>query len=261
MEKFNTLLLKVEKGIGLLTINRPQSLNTLNTEVLTELARALDSIARSEAIRVLIITGAGDKSFVAGADINEMLAKNTIEAHTFSTLGNTVFSKIADLRQPVIAAINGFALGGGLELALACDIRIASTNARVGQPEVKIGVIPGFGSTKRLSRIVGLSRAKEYIFTGRTIKADEALRVGLFNRVVEPENLLDEARLMASDIVRNAPLAVENAKRTVNTSYEMPVSDALTLEENAFSFLFSTQDQKEGMQAFIEKRAASFKRQ
>lgn len=261
MVKFHTLLLKVEKGIGLLTINRPESLNALNTEVLIELAQAADMIAQDETIRVLIITGAGDKAFAAGADIKELLAKDAREAQYFSELGNTAFSKFSQLRQPVIAAINGFALGGGLELALACDIRIASTSARVGQPQVKYGVMPGLGGTQRLSRVVGMPKAKEYILTGRMIKADEALRVGLFNRVVEQENLLDEAMAMATDIIANAPLAVENAKRTMDSGYGLSLEQALTIEENNFSFLFLTEDQQEGMRAFVEKRTASFKRQ
>ena len=188
MATYNTLVLEVEDGIGTLTINRPDSLNALNTEVLTEIKQAAIDIETNKNIRILIITGAGNKAFVAGADIKEMASKNAIEGHKFSELGNTAFSSIANLNQPVIAAINGYALGGGLELALACDIRIASTNAIVGQPEVGLGIIPGFGATQRLSRAIGTAKAKEYILTARNIKADEALRAGLFNKVVEPDN-------------------------------------------------------------------------
>lgn len=261
MDKFKTLTLKLKKGICIVTINRPRFHNTLNAEILTELSQAVDLIAEDETIRAVIVTGAGDKAFVAGTDIKELMAKNREEAQRFSELGNAVFLKLAHLRQPVIAAVNGFAYGSGLELALACDIRIASTNAHAGQPQVKYGIIPGMGGTQRLSRVVGLSKAKEYILTGRTIRADEALRVGLFNRVVEQEYLMTEALKMATDIINNAPLAVEHAKRTMDTGYGLPLEQALAIEGNNFGVLFLTEDQQEGMQAFIEKRRASFKRQ
>lgn len=260
MTTFNTLLLEKENDVGILTINRPKALNALNTEVLEELKQAILAINEDPDIRVLIVTGAGERAFVAGADIKEMADKNALAGREFSQLGNEAFYKLSTLRQPVIAAINGYALGGGLELALACDIRIGSTTAKVGQPEVGLGIIPGFGATQRLSRAVGLAKAKELILTGQNIDAEEALRIGLFNQVVEAENLLETAKEMAQKMLKNAPYAVEYAKAVIDEGYEMPLENALTLEEQTFGLLFSTDDQKEGMTAFIEKRKPDFKR-
>ncbi|WP_124974797.1 enoyl-CoA hydratase-related protein [Ligilactobacillus salitolerans] len=258
MAKYKTIILDVKDDIATLTLNRPQALNALNTQVLLEIDQAINVISANQAIKVVIVTGAGNKAFVAGADIKEMATKNAIEGQRFSELGNRTFSKLANLKQPVIAAVNGYALGGGLELALACDIRIASTNARIGQPEVGLGIIPGFGATQRLSRALGPAKAKEYILTARNVKVDEALRVGLFNKVVEPEHLLDEANQMAAQIAANAPLAVQNAKAVINEGFEINLEQGLKLEENTFGMLFATNDQKEGMGAFTEKRKAVF---
>lgn|SRR5699024_10074 len=259
MTKYNTLLLEVDNKIGILTINRPKSMNALNSELLTELEKVAEEIEKNEAIDVVILTGAGEKSFVAGADIKEMAEKTAVEGQIFSKLGNTAFKKISNLRQPVIAAVNGYALGGGLELALAADIRIGSENAVLGQPEVGLGIIPGFGATQRLSRTVGLAKSKELILTARNIKANEALEIGLLNQVVESEQLMDAAKEMADHILSNAPLGVQYAKKVIDEGYNMPLDQALTLEENTFGLLFSTEDQKEGMQAFIERRDANFK--
>lgn len=259
MTKYNTLLLEVDKRIGILTINRPKSMNALNSELLTELEQIVEEIETNKDIDVLILTGAGEKAFVAGADIKEMAEKTAIEGQTFSKLGNTVFKKISNLRQPVIAAINGYALGGGLELALAADIRIGSENAVFGQPEVGLGIIPGFGATQRLSRAIGLAKAKELILTARHINAKEATDIGLLNQVVEAEKLIDKAKEMANHMLSNAPLAVQYAKKVIDEGYDMPLNQALTLEENTFGLLFATEDQKEGMQAFIDQRDAQFK--
>lgn len=259
MTEYNTLLLEVNSRIGLLTINRPKALNALNSELLTELNQVVEEIRTNDEIGVVIITGAGGKAFVAGADIKEMAAKNPIEGQEFSELGNTVFKSISNLKQPVIAAVNGFALGGGLELALAADIRIGTKNATVGQPEVGLGIIPGFGATQRLSRTVGLAKAKELILTARNIEADEALQIGLFNTVIEQDELMKTAKEMARQILENAPLAVQYSKAVIDEGYDMPLEQAITLEENTFGLLFSTEDQKEGMSAFLEKRDAEFK--
>ncbi|WP_405076119.1 enoyl-CoA hydratase-related protein [Ligilactobacillus acidipiscis] len=258
MVNYRTILLKIKNNIATLTINRPQAMNALNTEVLQEIDQALDKISASQDVQVVVVTGAGNKAFVAGADIKEMAAKNAVQGQAFSKLGNEIFTKLSKLKQPVIAAVNGYALGGGLELALSCDIRIASTNVKVGQPEVGLGIIPGFGATQRLSRAIGPAKAKEYILTARNVKVDEALRVGLFNKVVEPEHLLEEAYKMAERIIGNAPLAVQNAKSVINEGAEISLGQAIKLEENTFGLLFATEDQKEGMQAFSKKRKAEF---
>lgn len=258
MSEYNTLILEVNDGIGLLTINRPKSLNALNSELLTELGQVVEAIRNNDEIGVVLVTGAGEKAFVAGADIKEMADKTALEGQEFSKLANNVFKNLSSLDQPVIAAVNGYALGGGLELALAADIRIGAKNALVGQPEVGLGIIPGFGATQRLSRTVGLAKAKELILTGRNIDADEALRIGLFNTVVEQDELMKAATKMAGHILSNAPLAVKHAKAVIDEGYDMPLNQAITLEENTFGLLFSTEDQKEGMSAFIEKRSPDF---
>lgn len=261
MSEYKTLLLEVNDGMGILTINRPNSLNALNSELLAELGQVVEAIRNNDKIGVVVLTGAGEKAFVAGADIKEMADKTALEGQKFSKLANTVFKDLSSLDQPVIAAINGYALGGGLEIALAADIRIGAKNAIVGQPEVGLGIIPGFGATQRLSRTVGLAKAKELILTGRNIDADEALRIGLFNTVVEQDELMKAATEMAGHILSNAPLAVNHAKAVIDEGYDMPLDQAITLEENTFGLLFSTDDQKEGMRAFIEKRDANFKNQ
>lgn len=260
MLEYNTLLLEKKNGIGRLTINRPKNLNALNKEVLEELTQVLKAIEKDEDIQVLIVTGAGEKAFVAGADIKEMKDKNAIEGRDFSTLGNAAFSQLENLRQPTIAAVNGFALGGGCELAMSCDIRIGSVNAKFGQPEVGLGITPGFGGTQRLSRLVGLAKAKELIYTAKTINANEAMSIGLLNQLVEAADLIAEAEKMAQAIMKQSPLAVEASKKAINRGYEMDLVHGLEMEMEMFGALFATEDQKEGMTAFTEKRKAAFKR-
>ena len=254
--------LKVEQpqeGICLLKISAPKSLNALNSTILREMNDFVSSIDAHT--RVLIITGDGEKSFVAGADISEMAHLNEQEGFEFGRLGAQVFRKIEQLPIPVIAAVNGFALGGGCELAMACDIRIASVNAKFGQPEVGLGIIPGFSGTVRLPRLVGQGMAKELIYTGRVIRADEALRIGLVNAVYEREELLDKALELAQMILKNAPLAIRAAKQSINEGYDLTADDAIALENKLFGGCFATADQKEGMAAFLEKRKAAFKGQ
>ena len=254
--------LKVEQpqeGICLLKISAPKSLNALNSTILREMNDFVSSIDAHT--RVLIITGDGEKSFVAGADISEMAHLNEQEGFEFGRLGAQVFRKIEQLPIPVIAAVNGFALGGGCELAMACDIRIASVNAKFGQPEVGLGIIPGFSGTVRLPRLVGQGMAKELIYTGRVIRADEALRIGLVNAVYEREELLDKALELAQMILKNAPLAIQAAKQSINEGYDLSADDAIALENRLFGSCFATADQKEGMAAFLEKRKAAFKGQ
>ncbi|MBP3039337.1 enoyl-CoA hydratase/isomerase family protein [Bacillaceae bacterium Marseille-Q3522] len=260
MTEYNTILLEKAEKLAVLTINRPKALNALSTEVLIELNGALDDIASDQTIQAVVITGHGEKSFVAGADIGEMAAKNVLEGKAFSTFGNAVFSKLEHLRQPVIAAVNGYALGGGCELALACDLRIAATNAIFGQPEAGLGIIPGFGGTQRLSRLVGPARAKELIYTGSTINAEKAYEIGLVNYVTEKGKVVDEAKQLAKKIIKNAPLAVEYSKNAINQGLNLDLHRALTFEAEVFASLFATEDQKEGMNAFMGKRKAVFTR-
>jgi len=245
-----------EDGICILKISSPHTLNALNSTILKEIDSFISQL--SKAVRVLIITGDGNKSFVAGADISEMLSLNENEALDFAKLGSSTFKNIEDLNIPVIAAVNGYALGGGCELSLACDIRIASENAIFGQPEVKLGIIPGFSGTYRLSKIIGQAYAKEIIYTGTNIDAKEALRIGLVNHVLKQDELLDFCLNLARKINRNAPFAVKKAKESINKNYDLEVKEAILLENKLFSNCFKTNDQKEGMNAFIEKRKAFF---
>jgi enoyl-CoA hydratase len=245
------------EGIGVLTISSPATLNALNSTILGELNAFVDELDQ-ENTRVLVITGEG-KAFVAGADISQMSGLYPEEGYKFGQFGAQVFKKIEDLEIPVIAAINGFALGGGCELAMACDIRIASAKAKFGQPEVNLGIIPGFSGTYRLSKLVGQGIAKELIYTGGMIGADEALRIGLVNKVVEPEALMDTVLAMAESILTSAPIAVKFAKKCINENYDLTAAEAIELENKYFSKCFATADQKEGMAAFLGKRKAEFK--
>lgn len=238
--------------VGILTISRPEALNALNSEVLSQIEEQVLSLENSD-IRALIVTGEG-RSFVAGADIAEMKDMNVEDAYAFANLGDRVFTRLARLNIPVIAAVNGFALGGGMELALACDIRIASEKAKFGQPEVGLGITPGFGGTQRLSRTVGMSKAMELILTGDTIKADEALRIGLVSCVTTPDELMDTAMKMAEKIAANAPVAVMESKKCIRKFWCSDIYTDLEFEAGAFSRCFDTQDQKTGMTAFVEKR-------
>ncbi len=244
---------ETEDRIALLTIDRPKALNALNSSVLEELDQAIDAVDLQE-VRVLIITGSGEKSFVAGADIGEMSNLTKEEGSAFAKKGNDIFRKIESLPIPVIAAINGFALGGGCELSMACDIRLCSENAVFGQPEAGLGITPGFGGTQRLARIIGIGRAKELIFSTSNIKADEAYRIGLVNHVYPIEELLPQAKKLASRIAGNAPIAVRNCKKAINDGLQTDIDSAIVIEENLFGDCFETHDQKEGMGAFLEKR-------
>ena len=244
---------EVEGQIGIITINRPKALNALNSAVLDELDKTLDAVDQ-EAIRCLILTGAGEKSFVAGADIGEMSTLTKAEGEAFGKKGNDVFRKLATFPIPVIAAVNGFALGGGCEISMSCDIRICSENAVFGQPEVGLGITPGFGGTQRLARIVGTGKAKEMIYGARNIKAEEAYRIGLVNNVYPAEELMPAAKKLASTIARNAPIAVRNCKRAINEGMQVDMDQAIVIEEKLFGSCFETCDQKEGMNAFLEKR-------
>lgn len=244
---------ETEGQIALLTIDRPKALNALNSNVLEELDQAIDAVDFQK-VRVLIITGSGEKSFVAGADIAEMSNLTKEEGFAFAKKGNDIFRKIESLPIPVIAAVNGFALGGGCELSMACDIRLCSENAVFGQPEAGLGITPGFGGTQRLARIIGIGRAKELIFSTSNIKADEAYRVGLVNHVYPVEELLPQAKKLASKIAANAPIAVRNCKKAINDGLQTDIDSAIVIEENLFGDCFETHDQKEGMGAFLEKR-------
>lgn len=244
---------KEEGGVGTLTINRPKALNALNSEVIAQLAAKLSEIAASP-LRCLIVTGAGEKAFVAGADIAEMQNLNAAGGKAFSDAGNAVMEAVENLPMPVIAAVNGFALGGGCELALSCDIRIAAENAVFSFPETGLGILPGYGGVQRMARTVGLARAKELAFTGRRVKAPEALQIGLVNAVVPAADLMDEANKMAAKIAANAPFGVRAAKKVANDAVGLPLAKATRLEAELFGACFATQDQKEGMAAFLEKR-------
>lgn len=254
--EYNFLKIDQKDAICTLTISAPKTLNALNSTILGELDDFVSNIDPS--VRVLIVTGDGEKSFVAGADISEMAHLNEEEGFAFGKRGADVFRKIEILPIPVIAAVNGFALGGGCELAMACDIRICSNNAKFGQPEVGLGIIPGFSGTVRLARIVGMGMAKQLIYTGKAIRADEALRIGLVNAVYEPAELMPAAMQMAEAICANAPLAVAFAKECINEEYDMPADEAIRYENELFSNCFATEDQKAGMKAFLEKGKAQF---
>ena len=239
--------------IGIITINRPKALNALNSTVLEELNQTLNAVDL-ENIRCLILTGAGEKSFVAGADIGEMSTLTKAEGEAFGKKGNDVFRKLETFPIPVIAAVNGFALGGGCEISMSCDIRICSENAVFGQPEVGLGITPGFGGTQRLARLVGSGKAKEMIYGARNIKADEAYRIGLVNNVYPIEELMPAAKKLASTIARNAPIAVRNCKRAINEGLQVDMDQAIIIEEKLFGDCFESCDQREGMTAFLEKR-------
>ena len=244
---------EVKGAVGIVTINRPKALNALNSEVLDDLSNVFDGIDL-ETVRCVVLTGAGDKSFVAGADIGEMSTLTKAEGEAFGKKGNDVFRKIETFPLPVIAAINGFALGGGNELAMSCDFRICSENAVFGQPEVGLGITPGFGGTQRLARLVGAGYAKYMIYTARNIKADEAYRIGLVNQVVPAEELMATAEKLASIIAGNAPIAVRNCKKAVNDGLEVSMDDALVVEEKLFGDCFESLDQQEGMANFLRKK-------
>ena len=247
------ILINTEDSICTITLNNPTALNALNSEMLDNLSTLIDKIEVDNSILVVIITGAG-RSFVAGADIQAMAQMNSEQGRVFGIKGTSLFSKIENLSKPVIAAVNGYALGGGCELALACDIRVASDKAKFGQPEVTLGITPGFSGTVRLPSTVGIAKAKELIFTGKIIDASEALNIGLVNMVVPAESLMEKAKEMALTIASNSPSAVKYSKLSLITSSKICSEEAIKMENNLFALCFSTEDQKEGMQAFLEKR-------
>jgi enoyl-CoA hydratase len=250
--------IEVDGPIGLVTLRREKALNALSSAVLGELIEAAGELEDNKSLRAVIVTGAGQKAFAAGADISEMQGMESDQAERLSSRGAAIGRSIERSRHVWIAAVNGFALGGGCELAMCCDFIYAATNAKFGQPEVKLGVIPGFGGTQRLSRRVGIGKAKELVMTGDAISAEEALRIGLCDAVFEPEELLAKARAAALRIAANGPLAVAEAKRVIQQGWHLTLEEAVTLEGDAFAGLFGTADQREGMAAFLAKRPANF---
>jgi len=255
---FEILKLDVSDGIGVVTISRPQALNALNSAFFREMNLMLDEVENHPDIKILIITGDGPKSFVAGADIAEMVHMNPEEGYKFSIAGHDTFNRIAGLAIPVIAAVNGFALGGGCELAMACDIRLASSNAKFGQPEVNLGLIPGYAGTQRLPRIVGMNNALWLLMSADVITADTALRMGLVQMVFEPDQLMQEARKLAAKIASKGPAAVKLVKAVVRKGAETDFASACEMEAHEFGNLFGTPESGEGMKAFLEKRAPNW---
>lgn len=255
---FESIVLNKEGNVAVVSINRPKALNALNSSVLNELNQVIDIIEQDSEIYLLILTGEG-KAFVAGADISEMSNMNAQQGKEFAKKGMNVFRRIEELTIPTIALVNGFALGGGCELAMACDIRIASEKAKFGQPEVGLGITPGFGGTQRLPRLVGLAKAKELIFTADMIDAQEALNIGLVNKVTPVEELMNEGMLMASKIASKGQIAVRYSKEAINSGMQTDIDTAMDIEANLFGLCFANDDQKEGMTAFMEKRKPEFK--
>jgi len=249
----------IENHVAIVVINRPKALNALNEQVLTALYEKMDELDKNEDVKVVVLSGSGEKAFVAGADIAAMQPLGCEEAIKFSRLGQKTMDKVANMRPFVIAAINGYALGGGCELAMACDMRVASEKARMGIPEVTLGVFPGFGGTQRLPRLVGLGIAKELLATGRQVKADEAMRIGLVNKVVDPTELISYCLELAEQICKNSTSAISYGKQAMTMGTEMDMAHAMEMEANLFGVVFTTADQKEGMGAFLEKRKPSFK--
>jgi enoyl-CoA hydratase len=258
---FKTIQISVDGSLAIVTINREDKLNALSSEVMGELTQAAAALEVSNDVRVVALTGAGAKAFVAGADISEMVDLSPVQAQAFSEMGGMLGTAIETSEKPWIAAVNGFALGGGCELALACDFIYAADKAKFGQPEVKLGVIPGFGGTQRLARRVGVAKAKELCMTGDTIDAAEALRIGLADAVFPQAELMDKVKKLAGRIAANGPLAVAEVKRLVHQGQSTSLEHSLALEQRSFGLLFATSDQREGMQAFLAKRAAQFKGQ
>jgi enoyl-CoA hydratase len=256
---YENITYEVRDNIAFITFNRPKVLNALNRRTVEELGDCLNAAREDDSVRVLILTGAGEKAFVAGADINELAQRTPVDGKEFSLFGQEIFHRLETIGKPSIAAINGFALGGGCELALSCTMRIASRNARLGQPEVKLGILPGYGGSQRLPRLCGKSVAHELVLTGEMVSAEEALRIGLVNHVTEPAELLPTAESIAKKIVANAPLAVKYAMEAVEHGMEMPQEQGLFLEATLFGLCCATEDMREGTRAFIEKRPAQFK--
>ena len=257
--EYENILFSVEGNVGVIKFNRPQALNAINTDVLTEVNAALDEILENKEIKVLVFTGEGDRAFVAGADIKYMLNLTPLQAREFSRIGQDLFFRIEQLPIPVIACVNGFALGGGCEIAMACDFIYASEKAKFGQPEITLGVIPGFGGTQRLARLVGNNVAKELCMTGGMIKADEAKSIGLVNKVFPAEALWEETMKAASLIAAKGRVALKGIKDCIDRGADMDLINGCRMEADAFGLIFSSPDQKEGMSAFVEKRPPEFK--
>jgi enoyl-CoA hydratase/carnithine racemase len=255
---FDNLLIDRDAAVAIVTINRPRVLNALNAPTLDDLRRAMLDLKQDESVRVIIITGAGDKSFVAGADINELAVQTPASARNHALTGQHVFDLVENLGKPVIAAINGFALGGGCELAMACSLRVAAETAKLGQPEINLGTLPGYGGTQRLSRLVGKGKAMELILTGSPISAAEAERIGLVNRVVPASELMTEARKVASTLAAQAPLAMRYIINAINHGLEMPFAQGCAYEATLFGLASATDDMREGTRAFLEKRKPAF---
>lgn len=256
---YKNILTEIREKIGIVTVNRPKFLNALNPETVRELTDGIKSFDDNDSIRVIVITGAGEKAFVAGADISEFPKMDKSAAHQFAHIGHHLMQTIESARKPVIAAVNGFALGGGTELALACDFIYASENAVFGLPEVSLGLFPGFGGTQRLNKYVGLGMARELIFTGKKIKAEEGFRIGLVNKVVPQNMLMEEVLKTANEIIANSPSAIALVKEVVNKGATLPLTEGLTIEREKFSECFGTYDMKEGVTAFLEKRKPVWK--
>ncbi len=256
---YENIIYEVNEGIATITFNRPKALNALNRALLGELSQALDEIAADEDIRALVLTGAGDKSFVAGADITELATYNSLSAKNFAQIGHRIIQKLQQLPIAVIAAVNGFALGGGTEIAIACDFIYAAENAKFGQPEINLGLIPGFGGTQRLSRLIGTNKAKELIFTGKMISAAEALQIGLANKVFPQEQLMDEVMKTAGEIASKGKVSLREAKQAINRGMDVDLATGCGVEIDAFAISFASPDAKEGTTAFVEKRKAEFK--
>src|SRR3954462_14416518 len=256
---FDNLLIARDGGVAVLTVNRPKVLNALNTQTLDELRRAVLEVKHDEAVRAVILTGAGEKSFIAGADINELATQTPTGGREHAIAGQHVLDLVEHLGKPVIAAINGYALGGGCELAMACTLRIAADTAKLGQPEINLGLIPGYAGTQRLPRLVGKGKAMEMILTGAPIAADEAQRIGLVNRVVPAAELMTEARKLAAQLAKSAPIAMRYIINAVNQGVEIPFAEACQYEATLFGLVASTDDMKEGTSAFLAKRKPEFK--
>lgn len=256
---YENIIFQLEKGIGIITMNRPKALNALNGALLAEMSHVLDRIASDETIAVLIITGAGEKAFVAGADITELASLNALEGKLFADVGQAVMDRLQDLSIPVIAAVNGFALGGGNELAMACDFIYASENAMFGLPETNLGLIPGFGGTQRLPRQVGKSLAKEMIFTAKTLSAEEAERLGIVNKVCPQDRLMEMVMKVAGNIAAKGRVSIRAAKFAVNMGMDVDLKTGCRIEKDAFALCMASEDSKEGTGAFMQKRKADFK--
>src|SRR5437660_5333860 len=256
---YENIQFETRNKIAYITLNRPKVLNALNMQTMEELRQSFTQVKDDKDVRVVILAGAGEKSFVAGADINELQRNNPVEAKEYTHRGQAVLDLIENLGKPVIACINGFALGGGCEMAMACTMRLASENAKLGQPEVRLGIIPGYGGTQRLPRLVGKGVAMQMVLAGEMITAQEALRIGLVNEVTAPADLIPRAEAIAAKIIANAPLAVQYAMEAVNKGLDMTLAEGLYLEAVLFGVCCATEDKSEGTTAFLEKRAAQFK--